>query len=173
MTDRSFHKWNSCQSWRIFISTWSPSPCPVTLRSDQPSTLACEPLSGSDRPPLWGRNNKIIPTLTIILPTSASSAAPSAFLFSHPSNLICVHASISDLLLAWPSPPTPTRPGKRKKPPSGGCRSALHVGSMSPNARREHIRNLCPACPTSKQDSAQISQLPLLLLLRLYLGCDR
>lgn len=114
-----------------------PKPLPCHFRSDPASAfaLASEPLSGSDRPPLWRRNNKIIPTLTIILPTSASSAA---FVFSHPSNLICVHASISDLLPVWSSPPAP----KEEEATLGGHRSALHAGSMSPNARREHIQGL-------------------------------
>lgn len=104
-----------------------PKPLPCHFRSDPASafTLASKLLSGLDRPPLWGRNNKIIPTLTIILPRSASSTASSAFVFSHPSNLTCVHASISDLLLIWPSPPAP----KEEEATLGGHWSALHIGS--------------------------------------------
>lgn len=117
-----------------------PKPLPCHFHSNLASafTLNTKPLSGLDQLPLWGRNNKIIPTLTIILPTSASSAVPSAFVFSHPSNLICVHASISDLLPVWASPIAP----KEEEATLWGQRSAFHIGSMSPNACRERIQGL-------------------------------
>lgn len=47
--------------------------------------------------------------MTIILPAGTSSAAPSPSVFSHPSNLIYVHASLSDLSPVCP-PHTPPPP---------------------------------------------------------------
>lgn len=117
-----------------------PKPLPCRFHNNPASafTLDSEPLSGLDQLSLWGRNNKIIPTLTVILTTRASSAVSSAFVFSHPSNLICVHASISDLLPIWASPIAP----KGEEVTLWGQQSAFHVGSMSPNTCHEHIQGL-------------------------------
>lgn len=144
LTDRSFHKWNSCQSRWTFISTWMRQSYRLghkapALSLPERSDIIVHPserqLSGSDRPPLLGRNNKIIPTMTIILPTSTSSAAPSPSVFSHPSNLIYVHTSLSDL-----SPVCPPTPQSGNSYPRGH-RSALHI-RMSPNTCRRHIQGV-------------------------------
>lgn len=81
-----------------------PLPCHVCSNPASAFTLASEPLSGSDRPFLWERNNKIIPTLMIILLTSASCSPT---------------LQISHLFqLSYPSGP-PYPPPKRGKLPSG------------------------------------------------------
>lgn len=90
----------------------NPKPVPCHFHRDQPSPSPPSCYRARIGPPLWGRNNKIIPTLTIIFPTSASSAVPS-------SPTLQISSVLTHLFqISHPSGP-PHPPPKRKKLPSG------------------------------------------------------